>query len=167
MPGTWGLLFSKNQLISTALICSVLFSSRERLFWHKKTIVVTTPNYTPLQCGARALKTWKDSALCTNLESVTDLKRIQTPHSLCCDFRGDKTFTTRWSGDRVQVWIQVWAPWPACHLAISPKAVPEGNWRFGGQNQRPSSWGSSYAQLALPSRLQSLLAATCSLEETR
>ena len=38
-----------------------------------------------------------------NLASVTDLKRIQTPHSLCCDFRGDKTFTTSWSGGRVQV----------------------------------------------------------------
>ena len=52
----------------------------------------------------------------SNLASVTDLKRIQTPHSLCCDFRGDKTFTTYWSGCRVQVSVQVWAP--ACHLAI-------------------------------------------------
>ena len=31
---------------------------------------------------------------------------------------------------------------------ISPKAVPEGNRRFRGQNQRPSSWGSSPALLA-------------------
>ena len=44
-------------------------------------------------------------------------------------------FTSRWSGGRVQVWVQVWAP--AYHLAISPKAVPEGNQRFTGQNQRP------------------------------
>ena len=29
----------------------------------------------------------------------------------------DKTFTTRWSGGRVQVWVQVQAP--ACHLAIT------------------------------------------------
>ena len=33
-------------------------------------------------------------------------------------------------------------------VAISPKAVPEGNRRFRGQNQRPSSWGSSPALLA-------------------
>ena len=31
----------------------------------------------------------------SKLVSVTDLKRIQTPHSLCCDFGGYKTFTTR------------------------------------------------------------------------
>ena len=79
----------------------------------------------------------------SNLASVTDLK---TPHSLCCDFRGYKTFKTRWSGGRVQVWVQVWAP--AGHLAISPKAVPEGNRRFRGQNQRPSSLGRSPALLA-------------------
>ena len=57
----------------------------------------------------------------------------------CCN----KNFTTCWSGCRVQVWVQVWAP--AGHLAISPKAVPEGNQRFRGQNQLPSSWGSSPA----------------------
>ena len=34
---------------------------------------------------------------------LTDLKRIQTPHSLFWGFRADKTFTTRWSGGRVQV----------------------------------------------------------------
>ena len=86
----------------------------------------------------------KVALLGSNLASVWDLKRIQTPHSLCCDFRGYKTFTTRWSGGRVQVWVQVWAP--AGHLAISPKAFPEGNWRFRGQNQLPNSWG-SYAAL--------------------
>ena len=109
----------------------------------------------------------------SNLASVTDLKMW----SLCCDFGGYKTFTTRWSGGRVQVWVQVWAP--ACHLAISPKAVPEGNQRFRGQNQRPSSWGRSPALLArvgrastmlhkhraFPSRQQSLRAATGSLEK--
>ena len=68
------------------------------------------------------------------------LKRIQTPHSSCCDFGGDKTFTvtTRWSGGRVQVWVQVWVQVlaPAGHLAISPEAVPEGNRRFRGQNRQ-------------------------------
>ena len=37
---------------------------------------------------------------------------------------------------------------PACHLAISPKAVPGGNRRFREQNQRLSSWGRSPALLA-------------------
>ena len=69
--------------------------------------------------------------------SVTDFKRIETPHNLCCDFGGYKTFTTCWSGCRVQVSAQVWAP--AGHLAISPKAVPEGNRRFRGQKSAKST----------------------------
>ena len=51
---------------------------------------------------------------------VEFLKRIQTPHKLFWDFRADKTFAlfaTRWSGSRVQVWIQVQAP--AGHLKIT------------------------------------------------
>ena len=43
------------------------------------------------------------SSLGSNLASVTDLKRIQAPHNLCCDFGGYKTLTTCWSGGRVQV----------------------------------------------------------------
>ena len=34
----------------------------------------------------------------SNLASVTDVKKIRTPHSLCCDFGGYRTFTTRLSG---------------------------------------------------------------------
>ena len=41
-----------------------------------------------------------DSSLGSNLASVTDLKRIETPHSLCYNLGGYKTFT--WSGGRVQ-----------------------------------------------------------------
>ena len=52
------------------------------------------------QCGAWALE--KVSSLGSNLVSVTDLKQIQNPHSLCCDFGGYKTFTTRWSLVRQQ-----------------------------------------------------------------
>ena len=37
----------------------------------------------------------KVTSLGSKLASVTDLKRIQTPHSLCCGFGGYKTFTTR------------------------------------------------------------------------
>ena len=104
--------------------------------------------------------------------SETLLRLAQIGISLCCGFRGDKTFTTRWSGGRVQVWVQIWAP--VGHLAISPNAVPEGNRRFRGQNQLSSSWGHSPALLervrrankyrAFPRRLQSLLAAPSSLE---
>ena len=83
----------------------------------------------------------------SNLASVMDFNRIETPHSLCCDFGGYKTFTTRWSGGRVKVWGQIWAP--IGHLVISLKAVPEGNQRFKGHNQLPSSWGSSQALLVL------------------
>ena len=35
------------------------------------------------------------TSLDSNLAFVTDFKRIQTPHNLCCGFRSDKTFTTR------------------------------------------------------------------------
>ena len=74
------------------------------------------------QYGAWAamMSLWNFTLCGLNLASVTELKRIQTPHSLCCDFWGDKTFTTRWSGYRVQVWFQVWAP--ACHLLFQ-KAI--------------------------------------------
>ena len=62
----------------------------------------------------RGMSLRKVTSLGSNLASVTDLKRIETLHSLCCDFGGYKTFTTRWPGGTV--WVQVWAP--ACHLAI-------------------------------------------------
>ena len=89
---------------------------------------------------------WLDwRAQTQGIASATDLKRIETPHSLCCDFGGFETFTTRWSGGRVQVWVQVWAA--ASHLQISPKAVPEGNRRFREQNQQPSSWGRLLARV--------------------
>ena len=42
-------------------------------------------------------------------------KRIHTPHSLFWDFWADKTFTTSWSGSRVQVQA------PAYRLTITPK----------------------------------------------
>ena len=43
------------------------------------------------------------TTLGSNLASVKDLKRIQSLHSLCCGFVGDKTSTTRWLSGRVQV----------------------------------------------------------------
>ena len=94
--------------------------------------------YTALGMSLRNL-----TSLGSNLAPVTDLKRIKTPHGLCCDLGGYKTFTTTWSGGTVQVWVKVLAP--AGHLAISSKAIPEGNRRLRGQNQRPSSSGHSPA----------------------
>ena len=76
----------------------------------------------------------KLTLLGSNLASLQYLKRNQTPHSLCFDFGGDKTFTTRWSGCRVQVWVQVWAP--AGRLAISQilsDGCSRGNRRFRGK----------------------------------
>ena len=51
----------------------------------------------------RGMSLRKVTLLGSNLASVTDLKRIETPHSLCCDFGSYKTFTTRCSGGRFQV----------------------------------------------------------------
>ena len=102
-------------------------------------------SYTPsLSVLGMSLRKLQEKSYFTWLQFGTSnrLKRIQTPHSLCCDFGGDQTFSTRWLGGRVQVWVQVWSP--AGHLAISLKA---GNRRFRGQSQLPSSWGSSQALL--------------------
>ena len=85
--------------------------------------------------------------------SSTDLKRIQTPHSL--EF---KLHT-----GRVQVWVRVWAP--AGQLAISPEGYSSRQLRVWLQNQLPGSWGHSPAwthmtskHTKLPSQLQSWLA---------
>ena len=40
---------------------------------------------------SKSFFTWLDIGISNRL------KRIETPNSLCCDFRGYKTFTTRWS----------------------------------------------------------------------
>ena len=88
--------------------------------------------------AVRGMSPRKVTLLGSNLASVTDLKSIQNPHSLCCDFGGYKTFTTRWSLVRQQ--NSSLSPSFSPYL-ISPKAVPEGNRRFRRQNQRPSSWG--------------------------
>ena len=112
------------------------------LFWSNAWKLVSNSS------SVRGMSLRKLTSLGSNLASITDLKRIETAHSLCCDFGGYKSFTTRWSGSRVQVWA------PAGHLAISPKAVREDNLnrRFRGQNQRPSSWGSPPALLVLVGR---------------
>ena len=111
-----------------------------------------------------------DSPLASISASSTDLKRIQTPHSLKRDFSADKTFynqlVMRHCSGRVQVWDQVqeelqskrsfkaevqasprgtFEPLPViCQLL--PKAIPDDNRRFW-QNWWLGSWSSASAQL--------------------
>ena len=62
-----------------------------------------------------------DSPLSSISAFSTDLKRIWTPHLLFWDFWADKTFTTRWSGGKVQFWVQVLAPqvmWQSFRKAV-------------------------------------------------
>ena len=117
------------------------------------------------------------AAIDSQLSSIFEVlryKKNQTPHSWFWDFRADKFFTTCWSGGRVQVWVQVWAP--AGHLVITA----EGHYRRQSKvltaksnaklsEQRSSTaWAdqtSEHKHRALPNRQQSLQAATCSLEE--
>ena len=80
-------------------------------------------------------------------------KRIQTPHSLFWDFWADKTSRTRWSGGRVQVWVQVRAP--AGQWQSLPNAIPEDSRRFWLQNQWLSSLGHALAQLGRVGRARS------------
>ena len=54
-----------------------------------------------------------------------------------------ETKETRWSGSRVQNWVQVQVP--DCHLAIM--IIPEGNPRCWLKNQLPSTWSHILAQL--------------------
>ena len=105
---------------------------------------------------------------------LTELKRIQTPHSLFWEFGADKTLTTLWSGDRVQVWVKVWAP--AGHLAITPEGysrrqskvlTAKSMAKLLGQRSG-TAWAGRTGEIkhrAFPSQRQSLRAATCSLEE--
>ena len=81
-----------------------------------------------------------------------------------------KTFLTCWSSVRVQVRVQVWAP--AGHLAITPKGYSKRESKVLTQKSMGPRSGTAWAgptgenkHSAFPSRLQSLLASTGSLEE--
>ena len=62
-----------------------------------------------MKCNSLRDEVWKRPTTCLNF-GTTDLKRIQTPQNLFRDFGADITFTTRWSADRVQVWVHVRGP---------------------------------------------------------
>ena len=94
------------------------------------------------------MRVGNQSLLASISVSWTDLKGIQTPHSLFRDFGSDKTLTTRWSGGRVQVWVQVWTP--AGQLAIfQDSALAQHGWVGQASTNtvsslvRGSSWGSN------------------------
>ena len=70
----------------------------------------------------------QESQLSSILAFLNEFKLYRVWWTLFWGFWANKTSTTHWSGSRVQVWVQVWAP--ARHLAISPKAVPEDNRRL-------------------------------------
>ena len=72
-----------------------------------------------VQSGGSSVRVDINSPLSSIWAFSMDLKRIQTSPCLFWDFGADKTFTTCWSGGRVYVWVQVWAP--AGHLAIIPE----------------------------------------------
>ena len=97
-------------------------------------------------------------------------KRIHTPHSLFWDFWADKTFTTSWSGSRVQVQA------PAYRLTITPKGFSR--WQSKVLTEGWALLASTQAQFGqvlrskgeikhreFLSQLQLLLAVTGSLEE--
>ena len=79
------------------------------------------------------------SALASISVSSTDLKSIQTPHSLFRDFGAGKTIKTRWTGGRNQVWVQVRAS--ACHLAITPEGYSRRQSKVLTAKSRPRCGG--------------------------
>ena len=63
---------------------------------------------------------WKSLSTCLNFSIFNwPKKNSNCTQFIFRNFRADKTFTTPWSGSRVQVWAQVWAL--VGHLAITPK----------------------------------------------
>ena len=96
---------------------------------------------------------WNRDFTCLNfnilIDSSTDLKHIQTPQWVHKANSADRTFTTHWSGCRVQAWLAAWVHiWaPACHLAITPDHYSRRQSKVLLQNQWQSSGGSAQAQL--------------------
>ena len=75
------------------------------------------------------------SPLAPVFANSTNLKRIQTPHCLFCDFGGDKrhhtTIITRSLGCKVRVWVQVWAV--VGHLVRTPEGCSSRRWKINSQ----------------------------------
>ena len=85
-------------------------------------------------------------------------------NTLYSGFGADKTFTTRWSGRRVQVWVQFRGP--ASHLAITPEGYSKRQSKvmtakslaiaeLFGPRSRLHSLGGLDGQAAFPSQWQS------------
>ena len=83
----------------------------------------------------------------SNLASVTDL--IQTPHSLYCGFGENKPLQLVGQAAEFNLSPGLSPCQSSGNFPEGPgKAVPEGNRKFRGQNQRPSSCGRSAAALS-------------------
>ena len=74
-------------------------------------------------------------------------KKNSNSTQLIQGFQSRSTFTTRWSGCIVQVWLQVLSL-PVIWQSLT-KSIPEDNRRFWLQNQWQSSWDSAPVQLGM------------------
>ena len=74
------------------------------------------------------IRAWSNPPLASILASSTDLKRIQTPHSLFTDFGADTTFTTWWQSSSLSSLSLKPLPitWQSLRLSL-PKSIPEDN----------------------------------------
>ena len=114
----------------------------------------------------------KVTLLGSNLASVMDLKRIQTPHSLCCDFRASVISEAHWLGGRVQVWVQVWALQVIWQFLwrLFQKVIKGLEGKFNGQALWAAlllclRWSDGPAQTVFPRWWQLMQAATGLLEK--
>ena len=118
----------------------------------------------------------KVTSLGSNSASATDLKRIETPQSLCCDFRGYKTFTTRRQSSSLSPSLS--PCWSSGNHSrrLFQKTIEGLEGKINGQALGaallhgcvcacPSGRTGKHKHRAFPSLWQSLRAATGSLEE--
>ena len=123
------------------------------------------------------MRVGKPSLLSSILAFLKKFKLHTVYWTLFWGFRADKTFTTCWSGCWVQVWVQVQATADQCLSSgnhskrLFEKTIEEFNCKIKAKLLGQGSftaWAGltgKHKHRAFPSRLQSLLAATCSLEE--
>ena len=95
-------------------------------------------------------KNWNCYCALLNFGIFNWPKRIQTPHSLSCGFRGDTIIKIRWSDSvkrqsfspcRTWQWLlAVPGGLETVIWSLLPKAIPEGNSRVWVQNGWQNSW---------------------------
>ena len=143
-------------------------------------VIFTNQNLTSTQKPVWWMRVDIDTQLSSISAFSMDLKRIQTPHSLFWDFGADKTSTRLQPvGQAAEFKFESkFEPLPpaAVHLAINPKGYSRRQSKvltaksmaklLGGRSGTAwAGWTGKHKHRAFPSRLQSLRAATCLLEE--